>query len=116
MTSTKKKHNSCAGADLGGKGDDDAFSPQGFDPPADPKSPPFVLFWDIHFWLTDPKIFLKAPLATIYTHYKRAEKTGFFGKHFPKKKAQKRHFWPIFPKTFSALSSLGVLGKSFWSD
>ena len=27
--------------------------------PADPKDPPFVLFWDTHFWQTDLKIFLK---------------------------------------------------------
>ena len=38
-------------------------------PPADPKGPPFVLFWDIHFWLTDPKTFLKAPLAPSYTNF-----------------------------------------------
>ena len=26
-------------------------------------------FWDVHFWLTDLKIFLKAPLAPIYTNF-----------------------------------------------
>ena len=38
-------------------------------PPADPKGPPFVLFWDIHCRLTDPKPFLKATLAPIYTNF-----------------------------------------------
>ena len=34
---------------------------EGIRPHADPKVLPFVLFWDIPFWLTDHKIFLKAP-------------------------------------------------------
>ena len=33
-------------------------------PTADPKSAPFL---DIHFWLTDTKVFLKALLAQMYT-------------------------------------------------
>ena len=33
----------------------------GIRPPADPKGPPFDTFWEIHFWPTDSKIFLKAP-------------------------------------------------------
>ena len=31
--------------------------PSGIRPPADPKGTPFVLFWDIHFWMTDLKLF-----------------------------------------------------------
>ena len=37
----------------------------GIRPPADPKGPPFDTFSEIYFWATDPKIFLKAPLAPI---------------------------------------------------
>ena len=47
----------------------------------------FVLFSDINFWLIDLKIFLKAPLAPIYTNFEggdRAEITRFFGRTFPK--------------------------------
>ena len=39
--------------------------------PCRPNGSPFELYWDIHFWLTDPKIFLMAPLAPIYTKFKR---------------------------------------------
>ena len=46
--------------------------------PADPKGPPFVLFWDIHVWLTDLKIFLLAPLGPIYTNFE--------GERAPKKR------------------------------
>ena len=45
------------------------------------------VFWDIHFWLTNAEIFLKAPLAPIYTNFKggaRAEKDVFWSK-FSKK-------------------------------
>ena len=37
--------------------------------------------------MTDPKIFLKAPLALLYTNFEkaaRAKKTLFFGQIFPK--------------------------------
>ena len=37
--------------------------------PCGPKRSPFELFFDIHFWLTDPKIFLKATLAPLYTNF-----------------------------------------------
>ena len=60
--------------------------PSGIRPPADPKGPPFELFWDIHFWQTDPKIFLKAPSAPINTNFEggaRAEKkSNFLVKNF----------------------------------
>ena len=48
----------------------------GIRPPADR----FVFFWDIHFWLTDLRIFLKAPLEPIFAYFKggtRAEKRDF---------------------------------------
>ena len=39
--------------------------------PCRPKGwgPPFGTFQESHFWPTDPKIFLKAPLAPIYTNF-----------------------------------------------
>ena len=61
--------------------------PSGIRPPADPKGPPFDTFSEIPFWPTDPKTFLKAPSASIYTNFERgprAEKTQFFGQNFPK--------------------------------
>ena len=74
-------------ADLGGGRWDASSTPSAIRPPADPKGPPFVLFWDIHFWLTDLKIFVKAPSAPIYTNFlggARAEKAPFFSRNFPK--------------------------------
>ena len=56
-------------------------SPSGIRPPADPKGPPFDTFSEIHCWPTDPKIFLKAPLAPIYTNFegeRAPKKTRFF--------------------------------------
>ena len=44
------------------------------------QGPPFEQFSDIQFWLTDPKIFLKVPLAPVYSYFKggvRAKKTPF---------------------------------------
>ena len=37
--------------------------------PCRPKGSPFDTFSEIHFWPTDPKVFLKAPWAPIYTNY-----------------------------------------------
>ena len=78
------------GADLGrgrgGRGN--GRPPSGIRPPADPKSPPFDTFSEIHFWPTDPKIFLKAPWAPIYTNFERErapKKTRFFCQNFSKK-------------------------------
>ena len=56
----------------------------------------FDTFSDIHFWPTDPKIFLKAPLAPIYTNFEggggeRAKKNAIFCQIFSKS-AQKRLF------------------------
>ena len=52
---------------------------------AGPKGPPFELFSDIQFWLTDSKFFLKASSAPIYTYFngeRATKKTQFFGKIF----------------------------------
>ena len=49
-----------------GGGEADAPS-SGIRPPADPKGLPFDTFQEIHFWPTDPKIFLRAPSAPILT-------------------------------------------------
>ena len=61
--------------------------PSGIRPPADPKGPPFDTFLEIYFWPTDPKIFLKAPLAPIYTNFegeRAPKKRDFFVKIFQK--------------------------------
>ena len=61
--------------------------PSGIRSPADPKGPPFDTFSEIHFWPTDPKIFLKAPLAPIYTNFegeRAPKKRDFFVKIFQK--------------------------------
>ena len=66
--------------------------PSGIRPPADPKGPPFDTFSEIHFWPTDPKIFLKAPLAPIHTNFEgeRAPKNAiFFVKIFQKVRRKK---------------------------
>ena len=78
----------------GGAGWADAPPPSGIRPPADPKGPPFDTFSEIHFWRTDPKIFLKAPLAPIYTNFegeRAPKKNAFFCPNFSKS-AQKRLF------------------------
>ena len=90
--------------------------------PCRPNGSPFELIWDIHLWLTDPKTFLMAPLAPIYTKFKRGariEKTQFFGNNFSKK-AEKTPFWPFFHNFACGskqglLSALGEIGKSIWS-
>ena len=68
-----------SGADLGGAGGG-RRPPSGIRPPADPKGPPFDTFSEIHFLPTNPKIFLKAPLAPIYTNFEgeRAPKKRYF--------------------------------------
>ena len=75
--------------------------PSGIRPPADPKGPPFDTFSEINFWRTEPKIFLKAPLAPIYTNFEgeRAPKKNsifFLSKFF--KKCPKTAFLTVFSK------------------
>ena len=96
----------CAGADLGGGGGgggaDAPPPPSGIRPPVDPKGPPFDTFSEIHFWQTDPKIFLKAPSAPIYTNFegeRAPKKTLFFVKIFKFiKKCPKTAFLTVFSK------------------
>ena len=79
------------GADLGGGGRGaDAPPPSGIRPPADPKGTPFDTFSEIRFWPTDPKIFLKAPSAPIYTNFE--------GVRAPKKTRKKRKIFQKVPK------------------
>ena len=59
--------------------------PSGIRPPADPKGPLFRTL-EIHFWPTDPKIFLKAPLIL---KGGARQKNAFFCPNFPKN-AQKK--------------------------
>ena len=74
-----------------------------------PKGSPFVLLWDIHFWLTDPKIFPKAPLAQ-YILILRGEgapkKNSNFWSKFSRK-CLKTLFWPV-------LSIIWLRRKKFW--
>ena len=90
--------------------------PSGIRPPADPKGPPFDTFSEIPFWPTDPKSFLKAPLAPIYTNFegeRAPKKTLFFCQQFSKS-AQKRLFFLLFFQKF-ACGALGELEKPIWS-
>ena len=65
--------------------------------PANPKGPPFGTFKEIHLWPTDPKIFLKAPLAPIYTNFegeRAPKKRVFFVRNF--QKVPKNGFFDLF--------------------
>ena len=69
---------------MGGGGAD--ASPQGFDP-LPTQRVPFDIFSEIHFWPTDPNIFLKAPSAPIYANFegeRAPKKRNFFVKFFQK--------------------------------
>ena len=84
--------------------------PSGIRPPADPKGPPFDTFSEIHFWPTDPKIFLKAPSAPIYTNFegeRAPKKRDFFVKIF--QKLPKNGFFDCFIKNLPA--ALKILPK-----
>ena len=62
-----------------------------------PKGSPFDTFSEIHFWPTDPKIFLKAPSATICTNFegeRAPKKRDFFVKFF--QKVHKNGFFDCF--------------------
>ena len=68
----------------------------GIRPPADPKGPPFDTFSEIHFWRTDPKIFLKAPIYTNFEEERAPKKRNFFVKIF--QKVPKNGFFDCFVK------------------
>ena len=73
-----------SGADLGGG---EAPPPQGFDPLPTQRVPLRTIL-RYPFLMMDPKMFLKAPWAPMYTNFEggaRAEKTQFFGQKFSKK-------------------------------
>ena len=63
--------------------------------PFRPKGSPFDTFSESPFWLTDPKIFLKAPLAPIYTNFE--------GKRAPKKNAIFLSTFFVFLTVFSKI-------------
>ena len=86
------------GADLGGA----VAFPLRDSTPSDPKGPPFGTYEEIHFGPTDPKIFLKAPLAPIYSNFEGragAEKNAIFWSKFSKM-SLKFCFWTVFSKIF----------------
>ena len=91
----------------------------GIRPTADPKGPPFVLFWDIHFWLTDKNVSKGAspPSAPTYTKFKGGarRKNAIFWLKLSKKVPYNAYyqilpvaqiFWPK-KGLFSALEELG---------
>ena len=83
-----------SGADIGIRPHPPPPPPSGIRPPADPKGPPFDTFSEIHFWPTNPKIFLKAPLAPIYNYFEgesAPKKARLFCQNFSKS-AQKLLF------------------------
>ena len=85
------------GADLGGGGRTLLFRDSST--PSRPKWPPLCTILRYPFLGTDPKIFLKASSAPIYTNFEgeaRAEKRAFLVKIFQKR--LKMPFWPVFQK------------------
>ena len=87
--------------------------PSGIRPPADPKGPPFNTFSEIRFWPTDPKIFLKAPLAPIYTNFdgeRAPKKTRLFCQPFSKN-AQKCSKGKNFQKFACGPENLAKIGE-----
>ena len=95
----------------GGAGGADAFS-SGIRPPADPKGPPFDTFSEIPFWPTDPKIFLKAPSAPIYTNFEgeRAPKNAIFLSTFFKKCPKTAFFLLFFQKFACGAENFAKIG------
>ena len=84
-----------------GGGGADAFPP-GIRPPAYPKAPPFGTFQEIHFLPTDPKIFLNASLAPMYTNFegeRAPKKPNFLVKIF--QKVFKNGFFDLFFQKFA---------------
>ena len=61
--------------------------PQVFDPLPAQRPPPLSTILKYPFLVADPKKFLKAPLAPIYTKFegeRALKKNAFFGEKFPK--------------------------------
>ena len=91
-----------------------------------PKGSPLCTILRYPFLVTDPKNFLKAPLAPLFTNFEwgaRAKKTGFWSKF--SKNCLKTPFLACFFKILPAkqkiwskwglFSDLGELRKSIWS-
>ena len=101
------------GADLGGRRGGGGgclmfCPPSGIRPSADPKGPPLVLIWDIHNWLNDPKIFLKAVSAPICTKWSARRKNAIILLKFSKKCLKtKMLFWAVFFKILPAALKFG---------
>ena len=67
-----------------------------------PKGPPFGTFQEIHFLPIEPKSFLKAPWAPIYTNFegeRALKKRNFFFKIF--QKVFKNGFFDLFFQKFA---------------
>ena len=91
--------------------------------PCRPKGSTLCTFLRYPILVTDPKIFLKAPLAPILTYFEGGRrKTAIFGQYFPKRafflpnffKNVSKMFPKIWPKQ-GLFSALGELEKSIWS-
>ena len=83
------------------------FQPQG----CRPDESPLCTILRYLFLVTDPKTFLKAPSAPIYTNFEggsRAKKRNFLVKIF--QKSLKTPFWPVFSKFWLRLRSFGQNG------
>ena len=88
------------------------FRGGGIRPPAYPKGPPFLLFRDIHFWLADLKIFLKAPScqSILILRGKRVpKKRNFLVKVF--QKVPKMAFFGLFFLIASGAENLVKFGS-----
>ena len=68
---------------------------------------PFELFWDIHFWLTDPRVFLNAPSVPIYTNFE-------WGSKFSNKMSKNVFFGFFFQKFAGGLENFFKMGSSEW--
>ena len=72
----------------------------------------FDTFSEIHFWPTDPKMFLKAPMAPIYTNSegeRAPKKRDFFVKIF-QKVAKNWLFWQFFQKLACGAENFAKIG------
>ena len=106
---------------LGGGGGGDCPSFQGFDPLPNQRVPLCTVL-RYPFWMINPKIFQRTPLAPIYTYFEGDPKKRNFLVNFFSIKCLKRLFRPVFSKFLPAaqklwpkqglFSALGELGKS----
>ena len=91
--------------------------------PSRPKGSPFVLFWDIHFWPTDLKIFLKARRAEcapkkrdfLVSIFQKVPKNAFFGL-FSKICLRRRKLGQIWVFIVVSVSSQNQFGRPKKND